>query len=227
MPDLDDVLSQLQGEEIGEINWNAPDPGAFRPPLDPQQNVEFKFYLPGEFPSSVNNHPDAFTTVEIKGKKYLQVNFGALITFTKADGSVGEKMVAFQRASTYKTDKMENSNVGDLIRSLGLHAEYRQAFDETGDVNKAITLILSAASGRAIGHADVGWGAFFKDAKTSYKTSQGKKVVNDKGYVTLPWPRGADGKYVASVSDPGTGEEKYGNLELVRFRLPKPAPVTV
>ena len=69
---LDEVLSQLQGEEVpGEIDFNAPEPGAFPPAFKPSDK-SFVFHLIEE---GTGDGP--FSVQEIKGKKHLKVNFTA------------------------------------------------------------------------------------------------------------------------------------------------------
>ena len=214
---LDDVLSQLLPEEVpADIDFNKPEPGAFPPAFKPSQQ-SFVFRLP-------ENADQQFEVATIAGRKCLQVNFLAVVTI---EGR--EAKIPFQRANTYKTDKMDNSSIGNLIRSLELKEAYEQNLAETGDVNAAIVRTLQAADGRAVGLADFGWSAAFKDSLTVFATRTTKTIVPKKagGYTIQPWPRDAQGAYTATVADPATGSEKYANLEIVRFRIAKPVQQTV
>lgn len=209
---LEQVLSSLTTEDVPQdIDFNAPEPGAFTPAFTPGTR-KFIFHL---IEPSENAQP--FEAVAINGKNYLQVNF--IAEAVKDDGSTVK--VAYQRASTYKTEKMANSKVGELIRSLGLQSQYQANLAQAASFNAAVVQTLQEASGRAAGNADFGWTAAFKDSLVVYRTSTGKKISprKDGGYTTLPWPRNADGSYQLTVSDPATGQQKYGNLEIVRFRL--------
>jgi hypothetical protein len=213
---LDDVLSQLQPEEVPQdINFNAPEPGAFAPAFKPSTQT-FVFHLPEDMDKQ-------FEVVTIKDRKWLQVNFNVTVN---VDGT--DRKVMFQRANTFKTDKMDNSSIGNLIRSLELKEAYEQNLAETGDVNAAIVRTLQAADGRAAGSADFGWSAAFKDSLTVFRTSTNKTIPPKKagGYTIQPWPRDSQGAYLPTVADPASGSEKYANLEIVRFRIAKPSMVT-
>jgi len=216
MTTLDDVLSQLQPEEVpSEINFNAPEPGAFAPAFKPSTQT-FVFHLP-------DDQDRQFEVATIAGKKCLQVNFNVTVN---VDGT--DRKIMFQRANTFKTDKMDNSSIGNLIRSLELKEAYEQNLAETGDVNAAIVRTLQAADGRAAGSADFGWSAAFKESLTVFRTSTNKTIPAKKpgGYTIQPWPRDAQGAYLPTVADPASGTEKYANLEIVRFRIAKPTMVT-
>jgi len=212
---LDEVLGQLQPEDVPtEINFNAPEPGAFPPAFAPTGGKDnphkpFVFHL---------NEQDPFGVVEIMGKKHLSVNFTAVV-----DVNGTERKINFQRANTFKNDRMNNSSIGDLIRSLDLQEVYEQNRQETGDFNQAIVRTLQQADARAAGLADFGWTVAFKGANVVYKTnaSKSRKRNRPEGYDTEPWPRTADGTFKPTVADPATGEEKYGNLEITRFRIAK------
>lgn len=213
---LDEVLQGLQAEEVPtDINWNAPEPGSFPPAFKPSQQT-FIFNLPEDTDKQ-------FQIAEIAGRKCLQVNFNVTVN---VDGT--DRKIMFQRANTFKTDKMDNSSIGNLIRSLELKEAYEQNLAETGDVNAAIVRTLQAADGRAAGSADFGWSAAFKESLTVFRTSTNKTIPAKKpgGYTIQPWPRDAQGAYVATVADPASGSEKYPNLEIVRFRIAKPSMVT-
>lgn|SRR5574341_102077 len=216
MATLDEVLNQLRDEEVPtEIDFNAPEPGAFPPAFAPSTHP-FTFRL-------VEDATKQFEVVEIEGRKYLQVNFVAEV---EHEGTT--RKVMFQKANTYKTDKMDNSSIGNLIRSLELRDAYEEARSATGDANEAFVQTLQAADGRAVGLAAFGWSAAFKDALVVYRTAASKKRPAKKsgGYTTLPWPRDREGKFLPTVPDPQGGSEKYGNLEITTFKIAKPTPVT-
>jgi hypothetical protein len=213
---LDEVLQSLVAEEVPtDINFNAPEPGAFPPAFKPSQQT-FVFHLP-------EDSDRQFEVATIGGKKCLQCNFNVTVNVEGND-----RKVMFQRANTYKTDRMDNSSIGNLIRSLELKDAYEQNLAETGDVNAAIVRTLQAADGRAAGSADFGWSAAFKDSLTVFRTSTNKTVPPKKsgGYTIQPWPRDAQGAYLPTVADPASGTEKYANLEIVRFRIAKPTLVS-
>jgi hypothetical protein len=212
---LDEVLQGLAQEESpADINWNAPESGAFPPAFAPTGGKDnppkaFMFRLAEQ---------DPFGVVEIAGKKHLSVNFTA-----EVDVNGTTRKINFQRANTFKNDKMNNSSIGELIRSLELQEVYETNRQETGDFNQAIVRTLQQADGRAAGLADFGWTVAFKEALTVFKTNASKVRTPNKpgGYTVKPWPRTADGQFAMTVADPTTGEEKYGNLEITRFRIAK------
>jgi hypothetical protein len=183
---LDEVLQGLAQEEMPtEINFSAPESGAFPPAFAPTGGKDnppkaFMFRLADT---------DPFGVVEI----------------------------------TFKNDKMNNSSIGELIRSLELQEVYETNRQETGDFNQAIVRTLQQADGRAAGLADFGWTVAFKEALVVFKTNASKVRTPNKpgGYTVKPWPRVADGQFAMTVADPTTGEEKYGNLEITRFRIAK------
>lgn len=214
---LDEVLQSLVTEEVPtDINFNAPEPGAFPPAFKPSTQT-FVFHLPEDTDRQ-------FEVATIAGRKCLQCNFNVTVN---VDGN--DRKVMFQRANTFKTDKMDNSSIGNLIRSLELKDAYEQCLAETGDVNAAIMRVLQAADGRAAGSADFGWSAAFKESLTVFRTSTNKTIAPKKagGYTIQPWPRDSQGAYCATVADPASGREKYPNLEIVRFRIANPSPVGV
>src|ERR1700677_808316 len=105
---LDEVLQGLAQEEVPtDINWNAPEPGSFPPAFKPGQQA-FVFHLPEDTEKQ-------FEIATIAGRKCLQCNFNVTVNVEGTD-----RKVMFQRANTFKTDKMDNSSIGNLIRSLEL-----------------------------------------------------------------------------------------------------------
>jgi hypothetical protein len=216
MTTYDDVLSQLQPEEVPlEVNINAPDPGARPPAIKPTNNVPFRFVLNAEKPTEL-----------IRDGRHVQINFTAVIDVPKADGGTYEKEVRFQKADTFKGDWMDNCSAFDLIRSMHLERAFHENMASCGDARKAIVATLLAADGM-IGRADFGWTARFSESQLTYRTGQAKRYTNKGGWTTDAWPRNADGTYTDTVSDPATGEEKYPNLEVIRFRIVKQSPVAV
>jgi hypothetical protein len=215
MTSLHDTLNGLVPEEVPtEVNPTAPEPGARPPAIKPTANIPFRFVLDGEKPQEL-----------IRDGRHAQINFTAVIDVPMKDGGTYEKEVRFQKVDTFKGDWMDNCSAFDLIRSLGLVAEYNDNAQQFGDVRKALVATLIAADGK-YGTADFGWAVKFKESKLIYRTSQGSRYTNKSGWTTDKWPRSSDGSFCETVSDPVTGEEKYANLEIVRFRIAKPSMVT-
>ena len=214
---LDEVLSQLQGEEVpADIDFNAPEPGAFPPAFKPGDH-SFIFHLVEE-----GQGDGPFSVAEIKGGKYLQCNFVAEALLGGGDTS----KVPFCRVTTYKSDKMANSQAGDLIRSLELRDAYESNLRESGTSDLALVRTLQAASGRAVGFASFGWSAAFKESLTVYETGRTKIAMPKKptDYKRCPWPRDAQGQYLDTVPDPQSGAQKYGRLGITRLKIAKPQP---
>ncbi len=195
-----------------DVDFDAPEPGSFPPAFEPSTR-DFLFTL-----VEPSEQVQPFEVVEIQGKQWLQVNYIATV---EVDGK--EVKIPFQRASAFKTEKMRNSRLADLIRSLKLREEYQAAVQQTGSPIEAVKLVLAEASGRKLGTADFGWSAAFKDSKVIYRTGLTKVIAPKKedGYTSMPWPRNGNGGYAASVTDPQSGQEKYGRLEVVRLRIGK------
>ena len=194
MPQLDDL--NLNEESVPEVDWDAPESGAFPPSVPPGVH-DFTFKL-GDDPW------DAF---EKDGKRYLQVTYGAVTT---VEGT--ERTLNFQRASTFLNDAMRkagmNHMVGELLRSLG--------FKISGPLTKeaiADALTQANAEGKHF-RGEVGWRRYCKPCDQTVSTQPRKK----KGDVA--WPRGANG-FELVVACPKCGDKAYGNAEITRFKLPE------
>lgn len=207
MADLHE-LDQLP-EEVPAIDWDAPEPGSFPPRIYPA-TYKFLFRLP-------ESQEDQFEAVVIQKVPCLQVNYIADIAVSDIpeDQRVGDLSgvesvkLTFQRASTYKTEKMTNSMVGDLLRALNLKPEAGVPMNKTW-----IMETLRAADGRAYGWAEIGWRVYNKDLDTEISTHPNKK----KGH--LPWPRG-NNKRVELMAQFPNGTKAYGSEFVARFKLPQ------
>lgn len=194
-----DNLNLENDEIIGEINWEAPERGTFAPRLEPGSTHLFTFELEDEpwIEREYDNKP-------IKG-----IQFKATTTYTDASGEEKETTLRFQQAEFFKTQKMVekrvNSDAEELMRSLSMRLDkmtwdnIRQAFKE--------------ADGRAKFTAVIGWRAYSKEDKLSYRT-------HPRGKNDLPWPKGADGKFEHTVKFP-SGETAVGREEIAIYKLPR------
>lgn len=205
MPEnLEELLSHLDsGEEIA-VDYDAPEAGVFPPQVYPGPH-EFVFHLAKE---------GAFDKITVDGKDYLNVTFSAEIQLPEKAEPV---TVNFLRASAFKSPKAPagtNSDVGELLRCLGIRLESHKATD--------IAHALQQADGRARGRAVFGWEAYCKSCEEVVATSPQKKPRKN-GHTDVAWPKGADGRYEMVVKCPSCGDSMYGRERISRggFKLPK------
>lgn len=203
MPDINDL--GLPPEEVGSIDYNAPEPGSFPPQLNPG-NYRFVFHL----------EEDPWDTVLIEGRKYMQVVHKATTTLQGAaanNGMGGEQEIElrFQRVNFYKHPAMANSSAGDLIRALNLQV--------TGGLTpQAVASLFQSVDGRASYDAEVGWRVYCKDDEIEVSTHARKKKI--KAGEQVPWPKGADGKLLEQATCPKCKRRMFGNAEIMRYKLP-------
>lgn len=195
---MSDIFSpEFDNTEI-EIDYNAPEPGSFPPSVEPG-TYKLIFKLADKDPFSMGPIPDPGGAMCLKVKIAPEV-----IT----DGGA-TKRIAFQNISTFKTPKMPNSSVADLLRALDIRLD-RATVANIRDV-------LIAASGQKSFRAQVGWEAYFKDTQTSVSTAP-RKSRGD-----LPWPKNAEGKFEMMATNPATAEKAFGRERILRYLLPKDA----
>ncbi len=214
----EETQNSLAADDVKEVDFNAPEPGSMPPPLVPG-TYKFIFHLIDE---TEDNKP--FETVEQKDdegnmiRSYRQVNFVAEVL--KDDGTTVR--VPFQRASSFQTEKMANSRMGDLVRSLGLNQEYLNARMSGLGVVGALEAALEQANGNKAGRAEFAWTVAFKESLTIYSTAATKVRLPKKpgGYTIKPWPtRELDGSFTPAIGE--GGQKKFARLEITRFRLPE------
>lgn len=209
MPDINDL--GIPDEAMPEIDYDAPEPGAFPPPIAPG-TYEFLFKLPEEAANQ-------FDVQEIKPPtdnpgKYLQVNFNPEVLRDSQGNAVPARedgtqpRLTFQRASAYRHPKMQNSGLADLIRGLGQRIE--GPFTPS-----AVAALLRSIDGRATFIADVAWRMYCKTCQQTVSTAARTKKGEAK------WPKNAEGHYESPVACPGCNAKGFGNAEIVRIKLPK------
>jgi hypothetical protein len=199
MEDLESLLASLDQEPEVEINYDAPESGAFPPQVYPGRH-SFIFSLADQ---------DAFGKIDVDGKPYLNITFTASVQVPeKADPA----KVNFCRASFYKHPKMQNSDGAELLRCLGIKVESGKPSD--------IVAALKQADGRARGDAVFGWEAYSKDTEEIISTNPRKKARKN-GRTDIPWPKGPDGKYELVVKFPESGDSVYGRERIVSYKLPQ------
>ena len=148
MTSIDEL--NLAPDALGEIDYNAPEPGAFPPSIQPG-TFDFQFKL----------EEDPYSTVKIQGKDYLQVAFIAV----PAEG----QPLRFQRASFYKHEKMPNSMAADLIRSLGVRIAGPLSKDTIDNAFKD-----AEATGKHF-RGEVAWRSYCKACDKTVSTHPRKK----------------------------------------------------
>lgn len=198
MADINEL--NLQSDEIiGDINWTAPERGAFAPKLEAGKDYLFHFEL----------EDDPWSEREYDHKPVLGVRFKATTSITDESGAEKEVTIRFNKAEFFKSPKMIerkiNSDGEELMRALGIRIEGPFTWD-------AAKQAFQEASGRATFTATVGWSAFQKETKVSIRTNPRRD--------DLPWPKGSDGKFEQPTSFPD-GEKTYGREEITRYRIPK------
>lgn len=201
MADIEELLASLTVEqEADEIDWDAPEAGSFPPQVYPGRH-RFMFALDPQTP---------FDTQEYEGKRYLRVNFTAKVQLPEKSEPVD---VRFQRANMIKFEGRPNHDVGELLRCLGVRTE---------DSNpRTIITALQQADGRASGEAVFGWEAFAKDTNERITTNARSRPNKKTGKLDIPWPKGADNKYLLTVKFPESGDTVYGRERIVSYKLPK------
>src|SRR6266436_3655602 len=166
---LDELLASLSDEVMPEIDWAAPEAGQFPPQVKPGV-YDFIFKLREDEP---------FGSIEVEGKKYLNIIFDADI---QVNGET--KSVNYNRVSAYKHHKMRMSGTSELMRSLNL----RPASNPPSP--KKIVETFQGASGRARGKTEVGWRFYCKQCDATVATSP-RKRKNKAGVKVkdADWPR--------------------------------------
>jgi hypothetical protein len=197
--DLESLLASLDAEPEIEVDYSAPESGAFPPQIYPGR-YRFGFTLA---------ESDPFGKMMVEGKPYLQVTFTAMVTAPDKPEPV---KVNFQRAGFYKHPKMPNSDGAELLRCLGIKPETMAARD--------VVTALKQADGRSMGEAVFGWEAYSKDTGEIISTSPQKKARKKSGRVDIPWPKGTDGRYEPVVKFPESGDSVYGRERIVSYKLP-------
>jgi hypothetical protein len=198
--DLESLLATLDSEPEVEIDYEAPESGAFPPEIYPGRYA-FIFHLAEQ---------DGFGSIKVEGKPYLNTTFTAEV---QTPEKVEPVKVNFQRASFYKHPKMTNSDGGELLRCLGV----KPATNAPRDIVAA----LKQADGRSGGEAVFGWEAFSKDTGERITTNPRSKANKKTGKTDIPWPKGVDGRYELTVKFPESGDTVYGRVRIVSYKLPK------
>lgn len=211
---MPEIFDALVDEQLPEVDYNAPEMGAFQP-----------LVFPGTYPFIFNLDDDTDKQFQIvergpKGeakKKYLEVQFVAAIPAheispdsfvngVKPEG-IEEIRVNYQRVNTYQTAKMVNSFMGELLRSLKLKISPM--------TSQGIVEALRENSGKVRGLASFKWKTYCKNCEIEISTN----ARNKDGQA--PWPMDANHKPELMAKCPGCGQGYYGNLDIGQYRIEK------
>ncbi len=204
---MPEIYDDLITEPLPEVDYNAPEMGSFAPLLYPG-TYPFIFNLPEQ-------SDQQFTVKLVKGANHFEVNFIAAIPVheVKPEQFVASKLpedreyinVTFQRANTYRSEKMVNSFLGELLRSIKVVV--------TPLTPQNIVNQLRAASGKVRGLAEFKWRVYCKNCSVEISTAPRKKQGD------VPWSKGSDGKFELQAHCPSCGTGYYGQEEISRYRL--------
>jgi hypothetical protein len=195
MPSIEELGLTPEQLEPGQVDYDAPESGSI-PPQVPVGTHEFLFN---------GLEDDPYSIQKVAGKNYLQVAY-------RVQCLDNDKELRFQRVSTYKSEKMSNSLLGELFRALGIKVENL----EPETVNAA----LLAVAGRGTFTADVVWRGYNKGTEESFSTSPNTK----RGEQRVP-RNGEGGGYDERVNW-ADGTTTYLSAEINPFRFKLPVAVT-
>jgi hypothetical protein len=215
MPDLSELMSELNEESLPSVDFDAPEAGSSPPSLGVGTYL-FAFHMPKEKKDwfdiqKVNMNKNVKGAPE-KVINFLRINYepqaigdkdGTL--FAAPEDGTELPILKFQNASFYKNEKMLISFAGELLRAIGLRMT--GAF-----VPAAVEEALSTVDGRVNFFAEVKWEAYFKSDGTRFSTSPNKR----KG--DLPWPKDQEGKFTLTVDNPTTGQKAFGKAIITRVK---------
>jgi hypothetical protein len=214
VPDLNEL--GLTDASVPEVDWDAPEGGASAPQIYPGY-YQLQFAL-DENPS---DWFDSITVNAVQGdastaQKYLVLIHKPVVLYAFKDAvdtnpiqlpaELGKVQLPPQRASFYKSPRMMISNGAELLRACGVRLN---------NILQEIKPAVTQLNGRASFRAEIGWRAYFKTSEVTVSTHPRKK----KGDV--PWPKGPDGQYLLSATNPQTGEKAFGYPDIVRVILPQ------
>ena len=182
--------------ESTPIDYDAPESGSV-PPQVPVGTHEFLF-------NGFEDDPYSIQTVN--GKDYFQIAY-------RVQCLTNDRELRFQRVSTYKSEKMANALVFELLRALGL---------KVPDLEKqTIVDALSPIVGRGTFTAEVLWRGYNKGTEESFSTSPNTKRGEQRV------PRNGDGGYDEKVNwADGTTTYLSAEINPFRFKLPTVAVTT-
>ena len=196
MPSIEELGLTPEQLEPGQVDYDAPESGSI-PPQVPVGTHEFLF---------VGLEDDPYSIQTVQGKNYLQVAY-------RARCLDNEKELRFQRVSTYKSEKMNNSILAELIRALGIRVDNL----EPQTVDEA----LRAIEGRKTFQAHTDWRAYNKATGESFSTTPNIKKGEQR--VT----KNGDGSFEQQATW-ADGTKSYLSAEInpFRFKLPAVAATT-
>ncbi len=208
---LDDpTLNTLADDDIGSIDWDAPESRAgagYTPQVYPGIH-NFLFALEDEKPFETRE----YVTKDGTQVKDFTVNHKGTVSYTNGNGEQKEAIIRFNQAGFHRSPKMiqkkMNSRGGELLRTLNINLG--------NNVNKAsVEQALREANGRVMGRGVVNWEAYCKDDKQVVSTNANTKRGDAR------WPKGPDGKYDTEVACPKCGAALSGRERITDYKLPQ------
>lgn len=202
--DINDLA--LDTEQLGEGDVAAAEASTSYAPTIPTGSHTFIFSLDEEKP---------FRKIESEGK----LNGALEITFTGTIAEGGQydgRTVRYNRANTYRSEKMKNSRAHELLFALGK----LEKFNSTGKTARDLADLLAEAEGEsATFRGTVIWEAYDKDSGLTLSTSPQKGYTKGDGTevpAQLAWPKRADGTYDPRPEfpngNPAQGREKISRV---------------
>ena len=190
MPSIEELGLNPEQLEPGQVDYDAPESGSI-PPQVPVGTHEFLFN---------GLEDDPYSIQVVKEKNYLQVTY-------RVQCLTNDKELRFQRVSTYKSEKMNNSMLAELLRALGI---------KVGNLEpQTVNAALLGVAGRGTFRAHVDWRAYNKVTGETFSTSPNIS----KGEQRVP--RNGDGGYDEKVNwADGTTTYLGSEINPFRFKLP-------
>ncbi len=208
---LDDpTLNALPDDETISVDWDAQEreSGGFKPRIMPGSH-NFTFHLEdqkdGDVTKNTPEQPFGKQTSKNSPKADFVVTHKADITYVASDQTEKVATIRFIRASSFRSPNMiakkMNSQLGKLLKALGIHAESMSA----------IKAGLQEADGRyAPGKITTGLELYCKECKTAVRTNP------RKGDTRWPKEKGQWSDYVTC----GCGKTSGPGRESVEGYMP-------
>lgn len=216
-------LSELGLDEgaAPQIDWDAPEAGQQAPSVYPgTYTLRFKM------PDDKDEWFDSMEAAAVKGnesskRKWLVMRIVPLVVAAHANRDAEGQAVPVdaatgaaiqlppQRISFFKSDKMQISQGGELLRALGVRLE--------GSMLAQIEQAASQLDGKVNFMAEIGWRTYFKDSDVTVSTNPRKKRGE------IPWPKTAEGLPELLAVNPQTGAKAFGYPEIMKIIPPTAA----
>ena len=215
MPDLQSL--GLSEQAAPAVDYDAPEMGQ-QPPVAYPGIYTFLFKMPEDKGSWFDKQEVEMVKGNPGSKRAFLVVHAvpAIIAYHASRDAAGQPVpvdadsgqppqLPPQRFSFFKSDRMQISQGGELLRALGMRLN---------NIFAEIEPALTQVDGRVTFMGELGWRAFFQSTGTTVSTHPRKK----KGEIL--WPRGADGQPELLAVNPATGEKAYGYPDIFKIVPP-------